>query len=168
MVTGCVWLVCARGAGGGRRTLRVFCVPAWTAHLSSRGNPVNRGPRWTFGTESLAARSGPPSSSGALVCVRRPCRALLLPEGLPHLHGLQALLLGQPGSACLNLVFVSFLLVFRPLSSCSAPWKGSSGLFFTFATITLYIFESSLFCYVLSLGCNLYVCCDCLSYFPGC
>ena len=121
-----------------------------------------------FRTESLAARSGPPSASGALVCVRRPCRVLLLPEGLPHRHVLRPLLLEQPRSARLNLVFVSFLLVFRPLSPCSAPWKGSSGLFFTFATITLYVSESSLFCYVLSLGCNLYVCCDCLSYFPGC
>ena len=71
LVTGCVWLVCARGAGGGWRTLRVFCVPAWTAHLSSRGNPVNRGPRWTFSGQKAwrlapdrPAPLGPWSASG--------------------------------------------------------------------------------------------------------
>lgn len=109
MATGCVWLVCARGAGGGWRSRRVFCVPAWTAHLSSPSNPVNRGPRWTFSGQKACGSLRTALSSRALVCVRRPCRVLLLPEGLPHLHLLRSLLLEQPRSARLNQSLCMYL-----------------------------------------------------------
>lgn len=139
-------------------------------HLSSHGNAVNRAPRWTFSGQKAwrlaldrPAPLGPWSASGvpAECCS---CLRVFLTSTSSGPSSWNSL--GRPPEPV--VVFVSFLLVFRPLSSCSAPWKGSSGLFFIFATITLYISESSLFCYVLSLGCNLYVCCDCLSYFPGC
>lgn len=117
-----------------------------------------------FGTESLVACSGLPSSSRGLGRRQASLQRAALAGG-PRLHLLRSLLLNSLGPPDRLRTCVSSLLVSHALSR-SAPWKASSGLSLVPAAITPCASESSLFCYCLRVWLEP-VCWDCSSVFSG-